>query len=257
MAMSSAGHFYGRDGSPRHTVIGKNGVERPTTIRDARPLFLLPSTTTVQKIEAKPQLDKWKINQGIIASWGITRNPGESDEDLLTRTFEAAFKQVDDAADIGTRIHAALEAFFGDQEYDQTLDVYVQAVARLFDTEKIHVMQRELTVVNISEGYAGRADLLIDSPQGTGVGDYKARKTKPGKPASPYDGQSTQIAAYVMAHFGEIGNHVGFNLFLSTTEPGRVDISWYSPKELAEEWKAFRALNTLWQIRNHYHPGQH
>jgi hypothetical protein len=35
---SEAGHWYDKGGNPAYTTIGKNGVERPTTLRDAKKL---------------------------------------------------------------------------------------------------------------------------------------------------------------------------------------------------------------------------
>jgi hypothetical protein len=50
------GHFYTKDGHPAYTTIGKTG-ERPTTLRDARKLGLLPSVTTINGMLSKAGLD--------------------------------------------------------------------------------------------------------------------------------------------------------------------------------------------------------
>jgi len=52
-----AGHWYRRsDGSPQYTIVGKNGKERDTTLRDAREHNLVPSVTTIMRIAAAPGL---------------------------------------------------------------------------------------------------------------------------------------------------------------------------------------------------------
>ena len=56
---SESNHWYTRDGVPRYTVIGKNGKERNTTLRDARTENLVPSVTTVLNVMAKPALIPW------------------------------------------------------------------------------------------------------------------------------------------------------------------------------------------------------
>ena len=49
-------HFYDLAGKACHSQIGKNGLERNTTLRDARKLNLFPSVTGITGIFAKPGL---------------------------------------------------------------------------------------------------------------------------------------------------------------------------------------------------------
>ena len=55
---SEAGHWYTKDGVPAYTVIGKNGKERNTNLRDAREHSLVPSVTTIINVAAKHGLDR-------------------------------------------------------------------------------------------------------------------------------------------------------------------------------------------------------
>ena len=52
-------HWYRRDGEPLHSVPSVKGDPRPTTLRDARKLGLLPSVTNVLGVIAKPELTAW------------------------------------------------------------------------------------------------------------------------------------------------------------------------------------------------------
>ena len=63
---SESGHWYLPNGNPAYTVIGKNGKERNTTVKDAREQGLLPSVTTIIGCAAKPALDVWKQQQAIL-----------------------------------------------------------------------------------------------------------------------------------------------------------------------------------------------
>jgi (2R)-ethylmalonyl-CoA mutase len=54
---TESSHWYSQDGSPAYRIIGKNGKERNTNVRDARELNLVPSVTTVLGLVAKPGLD--------------------------------------------------------------------------------------------------------------------------------------------------------------------------------------------------------
>ena len=60
---SESGHWYTKEGEPMYTIVGANGVERNTTLRDAKSLELVPSVTTVMGMVAKPALENWKMNQ--------------------------------------------------------------------------------------------------------------------------------------------------------------------------------------------------
>ena len=64
---SESNHWYTRDGVPRYTVMGKNGKERNTTLRDARTENLIPSVTTILNVMAKPALIQWLQKQVLLA----------------------------------------------------------------------------------------------------------------------------------------------------------------------------------------------
>ena len=57
-------HWYRRDGEPLHSVPSAKGEPRPTTLRDARKLGLLPSVTNVLGVIAKPELTAWVQETG-------------------------------------------------------------------------------------------------------------------------------------------------------------------------------------------------
>ena len=46
-------------------LVGANGKERNTTLRDARQHGYVPSVTTIIGMAAKPSLENWKINQAL------------------------------------------------------------------------------------------------------------------------------------------------------------------------------------------------
>ena len=73
---SESTHWYDKAGQPRYTVIGANGNERPTTLRDARKDGLVPSVTTVMSVAAKPGLEAWKLNQAFLSA--LTLPPSKS-----------------------------------------------------------------------------------------------------------------------------------------------------------------------------------
>ena len=50
--LSESGHWYDHTGESKYTIVGKNGKERPTTLRDARKHCYVPSVTGKQKMKA-------------------------------------------------------------------------------------------------------------------------------------------------------------------------------------------------------------
>lgn len=259
--MKESGHWYSRTGESCHTTKGANGKDRPTTLRDARKLNLLPSVTTIFNVLAKPQLDDWKQRQ-ITASAirCFQAMPGDfhcSDrgEELHARIIEEAFKQVEDAADLGTAIHKAIENHFTGLAHDDNHTPYVVAVDAWKAREGVQFVAQELRLVSTAYGYAGTTDAAMTSKRGRGILDFKSRKTKEGQPVTSYETQPMQIAAYHMAHYGEIlDTDVGCNCYISTTEQGRVEAVWYDAAQLRAEWEAFKHAVKLWQHFKGYVP---
>lgn len=246
-------HWYTADGRPAHELPAKAGGTRPTTLRDARRLKLLPSVTSVLGVLAKPGLDTWKQQQVALAALRCPKKDDESEEYWTKRVISEAFQQVEDAADLGSRIHAALES--GDVPED--LAVYVDPVFAWLAEKRLEVVEREIVVVNARHGFAGTCDVIARGAAGQmAVLDFKTRRTKPGQKVTPYDGQAMQIAAYAATYWGEdnLPRVYGANVYISTTEPGRLEVCPYQPEVLLAEWKAFRACCLLWRHFKGYDP---
>ena len=108
---AESGHWYTKEGQPAYTVIGANGKERATTLRDARKENLVPSVTTILKVANNPVLNQWIQKQVLLAALTLPRLEGENDESFIARVMEDSKQQGRDAADLGTAIHASIQAF--------------------------------------------------------------------------------------------------------------------------------------------------
>ena len=127
--MSKSQHWYDRDGNAVFEVPkAKGGGTRPTTIADARKLNLYPSVTTVLSVLAKPSLDDWKLQQVAERAYSNPPQDGEEPSSYSRRIIDGAFEQVGEAADLGTRIHAAIEAHFKGEPVPDEMQVYVRPV---------------------------------------------------------------------------------------------------------------------------------
>ena len=109
---SESQHWYTKTGDPAYTVKNKDGHQRPTTLRDARKLGLVPSVTTIIKCAASPGLEAWKLQQMMLAALTLPRAPEESEESFISRIQTDSKEQAKMAAERGSEVHAALESFF-------------------------------------------------------------------------------------------------------------------------------------------------
>jgi len=247
--MNNNGHWYRTNGEPCFEVPNKSkGGMRPTTLKDAKTLGLLPSVTTLFRVLNKPELENWKHRQVALAALTFPHAPGEDDQAFIERVIVDAFEQVQDAADLGTQIHKAIELHFKGQGYAPEMKPYVEAVDSLLRSEGVSVHQNEIRVVG--EGYAGTTDAAGEKGGKSCIVDFKSRKTKAGQKCTPWSTEPIQIAAYA----NPWGAKIGANLYISTTEPGRVEIVWYDEETLKKAWEAFTHIQWLWSYQNDYWP---
>lgn len=247
-------HWYTQDGESCH-VIQKvdGGGERAVTVMDARKLKLLPSVTNVLGVLHKPQLEQHKIAAALRTALLSPKTTDESDEYYIKRIIDASKEDVRAAADLGSRIHEAIDEALGGRPFADELGIYVKPALELIEEYKLDIHTREEVLVNLDHGYAGRVDGLFDSPDGYGVIDFKTRKTKDGRKCDPYDGQGEQLAAYAAAHYEDgFENAILYNLYISTTEPGRVEI--YQHNNVLQLWRQFKAASVIWRGMKNYDP---
>ena len=250
-------HWYTKDGVPAYTIKKTNSDEdRPTTLRDARKHGLLPSVTTLFAVMAKPGIDRWKLNKAIGAALDTPRDAEEPDERYYKRILTKSFEETSDAAELGTKIHDAIDASFDNIEPAEELKQFVDPTMRYLKTLNLTDVIREQVVVNLDEGYAGRVDLMARHKSQNIIIDFKTRKTTEGAKVTPFDFQATQIAAYAMGAFGTLRNCYGANIYISTTEPGRIETSVYDEDTLKDEYDLLLNILGIWRHIKKYDPRQ-
>jgi len=286
--MKKSSHWYKADGTACHTVQNKTkGGDRPTTLKDARTMGLYPSVTSILDVLAKPQLEDWKLEQmtkefqrrmKVLSSssvgdvhHGVCDIAMRDIDELHEEIADRAFQQVEDAADAGTKIHAAAEKALSFLDYDENemvmlpelkasfpMSTFINPIKAFVKEHAIRPSGHEVRIVNHLHGYAGTGDLPMECSRGIGFGDWKTRKTKPGKPVDAYDTQLMQIAAYHGGYYQQIpaptDHHCGWNGFLSTTEPGRFDVVWYDAKQIADAYHAFTSACSVWRFIKGFDP---
>jgi hypothetical protein len=260
-----SGHWYTRDGKPAYTIIGANGKERNTTLADARKLGLVPSVSTIMQIEAKPQLIKWLVQQGMMACMTLPRNPGENDTDFMERALEDSKQQTRKAAERGSYLHGLMEqAMRGDVIKPEDLQMYfdyIQPVQACINDEfpgYTWAVERSAAAtlgygVAPTLGYGGKLDLTGTHPTLPPVViDYKCKDFKPeNKKKLAYVEHVTQLAAYADMLYGPTGVRC-LNIFISSTVPGLFEVKEWTQAEITQGRLAFGAMLNLWQIRKEF-----
>lgn len=258
-------HWYSLDGKPCHTVPNKDGDgTRTTTLRDARKLNLLPSVTTIIGILDKPQLTKWKMREAAKAAIAIPGPQGEEPlERFADRAIEYAMSQVGEAADLGTKIHNAIENLMrgSAEEPSEEMRPFVKPVLEWMKSVGVKVTHSEIVLVNAVHGFAGRVDALFTWGDGfgkMGILDFKTKKTKEGEKVEAYDEHLLQLAAYAATHYGaeHLQHIVAANLFISSTEPGRLEVVKHDKEKMVAAYEAFTQMCAIWRFRKGYDPRQ-
>jgi hypothetical protein len=228
-----------------YDIRGANGNIRPVTLRDARKYGWVPGFSSIAGMEHRPQLERWKIEQAILAAVTLPRKPRETDDEFVVRALEDSKKQARKAADTGTRIHTAIQHFYEGETVEPAAAVYVEAVdvylRKSFGDIK---WQAESTFAH-ELGYGGKCDLRSDRV----IIDFKCKDfTDTEKLAWPE--QCMQLVSYGRGFGMLFPEHV--NIFVSTREPGLIYGHYWTQRECEDGWEAFQCLLRLWQIRRGY-----
>ena len=192
---SESGHWYLPDGSPAYRIVGKNGKERNSTVKDAREHGLLPSVTTIIGCASKPALDVWKQQQAILSALTLPRLEVESEEDWLSRVVSDSKETAKQAAERGTQIHGVIEAFY-EGIYIPELPPYVRAVETAINEHfgsQLWMAEKSFAY----GGFGGKCDLISKSHQKSDgfVIDFKTTEKDLDKLDYYFDHQM-QLSAY-------------------------------------------------------------
>ena len=234
------GHWYLPDGEPFYTIVGKNGIERPVTLRDARPVGAVPSVTGIIRLMAAPQLEKWKRTQLALACLTLPRIEGESSDSFLGRAEKDWQKEGRDAAERGTEIHGAVERFFRNRrDPSPALEPWVRAIQAELP-QYGYFPERSFAH---PDGFGGKVDL--HSPEW--VIDLKGKEWNGDDVPSLYDEHPMQLGAYRHG-LGLPRARCGI-LFFNRLRP-LAHLVEIKESELQRGLTMFQALLALWKAKN-------
>ena len=235
------GHWYTKDGSPAYTTIGKTG-ERPTTLRDARKLGLLPSVTTINGMLSKAGLDTWKQQQVLLAALTLPRSEGESEQEWLARVMQDSKATGREAAERGTAIHAIIESYF-EQVYMPEKPAYLDNIDKALNEAFGSQLWLAEKSFGHPLGFGGKCDLMASSGF---VVDFKTKETDLDK-VDVYFEHEMQLAAY---REGLGVPTARCAIVFVNGKTNQVKLIEVSQEKLQSGWECFEHLLRVYQIKN-------
>lgn len=255
------GHWYDKDGEPRHHE-GKDGKD--TTLREARKLGLFPSVTTIGGIMHKDGLVRWLQEQAALYA-GRMAAEYQCDPENIDKSFawdainKAKEEMVTAKAEAGTDIHDILEQFLKDPfdvspEDRKMCYAIAECVKENTGLSLYDDFKAEARFCDTDNGYAGMCDL--HTPAGSMVEkwvlDYKTKDAVTEKTRG-YPEQAEQLAAYSRGL--RVPNARLANIFIPRTpdENGDYFIKFFEHKD-QNAWQRFLHQVRLWQVTKKYGP---
>lgn len=241
-------HWYDKDGKPTYTVVGANGKERPTTLRDARKLGLYPSVTSVIRLAAAPGLERWKQTQVLHAALTLPKIDGETEDAYLARIWQDSKEQARKASERGTAIHASVQAYFEGNQPDEVYWEHCKGTRNAVNEWIVDTTWKAEQSFVHRFGFGGKCDLST-----TGlVIDFKTKEFDADTKLQTWDEHAMQLAAY----------RVGLGMpearcaivYVSVTVPGLARVMELSQDDLKQGWGMFQGLLAYWQEKNKYWP---
>ena len=244
-------HWYTRDGVPRYTVIGKNGKERNTTLRDARTENLVPSVTTVLNVAAKPALTAWLQQQVLLAALTLPKREDEGDKEYCERIIHDSKEQGRSAADAGTDIHASIQGFYEGKPTARHVEHVAQCAQAIDDWVGARKWISERSFAH-EAGFGGKCDLYAPAAGDSHgyVVDIKTKEFSDPAKVDAYDDHLMQLAAYRVG-LG-VQNARCANVFVSRSVPGLCVVKEWDEADLQRGWAMFMHLLSFWQLKSNH-----
>ena len=242
---SESGHWYSLEGEPMYTIIGANGKERNTTLRDAKSLGLVPSVTTILGMVAKPALENWKITQAIKSAATLDIGDEESMDSFVYRCKADAKQIGSKAAKEGTKIHAQIEKGFLGKGKSKPYKIIQSWLDENFPNED-WIAEDSFCA---KQGYGGKIDLY--SKSGIFV-DFKTKDNLEGKDPSKlvYDEHGMQLSAY--AQGCNIDDPTRVSIFVDRADTSIVLCHIWDKESHEKHKEMFNSILKYWQLVKNY-----
>jgi len=239
----------------RETTPARGKSQRWYTIPELDNREVLSVTTVTGQIDKSFVLMPWAVKMAVNYIWDkYAENESGSLADFLTDDLYKNSKKhsrevAAEAADIGTRVHAAVEAYFRGKTHgieDDMAKPYT-AFLKWRMRNKIKVTAIEQTVwSDIDGGYAGTLDLELERTGGLCITDLKAAN-------GIYDEHVVQLSAYWYARQKRSGIEIPqASILRLDKKTGEPEERIYTAKEMSHNFEMFLGLLRYCWARERY-----
>lgn len=254
-------HWYFYDGQPCYEVLKSDySGYRNTTLRDAKKLNLVPSVTSIMKVLYRPALERWKMEQTVLAAMTLPKIEGERDYEFANRIIEDSRTEGMAAADFGTHIHSLIEwyiksAYLGnlDEDFDFLPDDkhYLRGWKNWADEVGFIPELVEISFASLLYGFGGKIDCIGTVEGRRCVIDWKTQKTKTSDLLHEKDGSELKFYPEWRPQLAAYWKGMGWSnvkdlcsVAISSTEPGVVQHQFWDDPE--DGWEEFSAMKRIW-----------
>ena len=167
---------------------------------------------------------------------------------FIARVMQDSKEQGKQAADLGTDIHASVQAFYEGKEDTSYVDHRKGCVRALQEHygDLIWIPERAFAH---DMGFGGKCDLHTSQGDGVVV-DIKTKDFDDPEKVDGYDEHLMQLAAYRVG-LGIPAARCA-NVFVSRTVAGLSVVKEWSAEDLERGWLMFHHLLRFWQLKNNY-----
>ena len=244
---AESGHWYNKAGDPVYEVPkAKGNGMRPTNIRDARKLDLVPSVTLILKEMAKPGLEAWKLQQLLLASMTLSRDPQESEEAYVKRVMEDSRATAEAARERGTILHGAIEQHIRGETVSPEWVEHCDAIANtLSKGYGIDILKAEAEKTFATTSYGGKID--AHHMEDCWLVDFKSKDVLDLKKKLAYPEHSMQLSAYSRGLNLPLDKVRAFSVFIGVNDCQVAVHEWDYPT-LKKSLKMFLSVLDYWRL---------
>jgi hypothetical protein len=203
----------------------------------------LPSVTEILKVLAKPGLDKWKETQLLQAALTLPAIEGESLDEYAKRVMEDSKKHAQNARELGTKIHGAIERSFAGKQHEYA-DNVSSAVSVL---PKNQDWNAERSFAH-SSGYGGKCDLHSSE----WAIDFKTTEKNLDE-LKTWDEHHMQLSAY---RNGLAIPHAKCGIVYVSVVEAKSRLIEITEEELLRGFDMFMAALSFWKAAKKYYPSE-
>lgn len=254
--LKSSSHWYdGVTGEPRYEIQCKGDPTKTRTpdIRDAKREGYVASVTSIIKLLAAPGLEKYRFKELFKAMMASPKRPNETIDDYYFRVCGLAADDAALAADVGTRLHNAIDIY----ERGEYLEPVEDDIKPLFESyidwraKNIKEVIKAEGYIPTKYGYGGRFDMLIQNVVQILI-DFKTKRTKPDEKIFRAPEWGYQLSGYAQAL--ELPQDAKLWIVcISTTEAGRIEVVDFTDSRESDTF-VFNSLCEIWFITKGYDP---